>query len=252
MRLHPRTITTLLLLLSPLGLAALVGCEEATIQSYVAPLPDPYQWPQTETREHSHKQGTVEWVWDVPAGFVDAPEVADLLVADYRFPGTNQDLPGRLTLSVAPGDGGGLQANLNRWRGQLYAVPAEGRAPDDSIESLPIRIGRATLVEFEGQFQSPHLPTHLAGAIVQVPAQDGSVFQTWFFKLVGDQATVNANRAAMIRMVLSLRPKGTPPMDLPDELFRSPPQSDPPAIPPAQPEPNQPRPTPLLPENPSE
>lgn len=212
-----------LMLIAPLSL---VGCgEEAGIQTYTSAKPASYAWPQAEARQASHEAGGVKWVWDVPTGWVDAPEVPDLLVADYRFPGKSEALPGRMTVSVIQGDAGGIQPNLQRWRSQLYAINAMGQSPEDSVsQPLPVPIGSATMVEFAGQYQGPHLPTRLAGAVVQVPAQDGGVFQTWFFKLVGDRETVNANRLAMVRLILSLRPEGTPATTLPGELFE---QADP-------------------------
>lgn len=220
---HKRCLT---ILIAPL---LLLGCgEEAEVRVYESTRPASYNWPDTEPRQASHTETyrtpdgerEVTWVWDVPEGWVDAPEVSQFHVADYRFPGTTQALPGRLTVSVSRGDGGGVRENIQRWRGQLFLAPPKGPAPGDSVSRpMGVPVGEATIVELSGQYQGEHVPTHLLGAIVQVPAQDGSTFQTWFFKMLGDRQTINNNRKKMLRMILSLRPEGAPAPDLPEELF---------------------------------
>lgn len=199
----------ILILIAPL---LLMGCgEEPTIERYEASKPIGFDWPVTQRREAEVKVDDYEWVWDVPAGWIDAPEVPDQLIADYRFKGSNESLPGRLTVSKIDGDAGGVDANVMRWLQQLYVTTARGLGPRDKVsEPMSIGFGRATFVELHGQYQGEHMPTRLSAAIVQIPAEDGSVFQTWFFKLVGDDATIQANRTGMAQMILTFRPKGTP------------------------------------------
>lgn len=200
---------------------ALTGCgDDAEIRVYESAKPASYNWPVTQDREASHKEGEITWLWSVPAGWVDAPELSSFHAADYRFPGTNESLPGRLTVSVSEGDGGGVKENIQRWRGQLYLVPPKVPAPGDTVSPpMGVPIGQATIVELSGQYQGEFVPTHLLGAIVQIPAQDGSVFQTWFFKMLGDEQTILQNRIKLVRMILTLRPEGVPAPDLPEDLF---------------------------------
>jgi len=83
-------------------------------------------------------------------------------------------------------------------------------------EPMRVPFGFATFVELHGQYQGEHMPTHLFAAIVQIPDDSDGIYQTWFFKLAGDQATVDAdaNRLAVAQMVFSLRPQGSPKPDL--------------------------------------
>lgn len=204
------------ILIAPL---LLMGCgDEPTIQRYESTLPAGFDWPKTEQREGAYESNSMPWVWEVPAGWVDAPEVPDQLVADYRLKGSNESLPGRVTVSVMEGDAGGVQANVLRWLQQLYVTQARTLGPQDKVEQ-PMRVpyGYATFVELHGQYQGEHNPTHIFAAIVQIPAEDDSIFQTWFFKLAGDEATVDAreNRLGMAQMILSLRPKGAGRPELP-------------------------------------
>jgi len=195
----------------------LMGCgEEPTIQRYEVAKPVAFDWPATELREAEVEVGGLSWVWDVPAGWMDAPEVPDRLIADYRFPGRNDALPGRLTVSKIDGDAGGIEANVMRWLQQLYVTTARGRGPQDKVsQPMSIGVGKATFVELHGQYQGEQLPTRMSAAILQIPAENGGVFQTWFFKLVGDDATIEANRKGMAQMLLTFRPKSVPRPTLP-------------------------------------
>ena len=189
-----------------------LGCgEEPTIQRYEVTEPIAFDWPVTQEREAEVEVDDLTWVWEVPAGWIDAPEVPDQLVADYRFKGASDVLPGRLTVSVIDGDAGGVNANVLRWLQQLYVTDARSLGPKDRVED-PMRVpfGFATFVELHGQYQGEHSPTHIFAAIVQIPADDGSVYQTWFFKLAGDEATVTnkQNQLDVVMMVLNLRTKG--------------------------------------------
>lgn len=202
---------------------ALAGCgEEPAVRSYEAVRPAAYVWPQTKARDVEHKTARLgwSWSWTVPAGWVDAAEVPDQLIADYRFKGTTEDLPGRVTVSMIDGDGGGIMANVKRWHQQLYVTTARALGPRDTVsQPMPGPVGQITIVELAGQYQGPNVPTQLLGAIIQVPSPDGEVLQSWFFKMVGDEQTIDANRLQFTKLFLSFRPAGSEPIDLPESLF---------------------------------
>ena len=195
------------ILIAPL---LLMGCgEEPTVQQYDVTLPAGFDWPETELREDGVAVGEMQWVWEVPAGWIDAPEVPDQLLADYRFKGSNESLPGRMTVSKIDGDAGGVNANVFRWLQQIYVTEVRGLGPkDDVTDPIQIPVGTVTFVDLHGQYQGEHLPTRIYAAIVQIAAEGGGVYQTWFFKLAGDDATIKANRAGMAQLVLTFRPKG--------------------------------------------
>lgn len=193
------------------------------MRRYTAAKPASYEWPVPEAREVSHEVGGATWVWRVPEGWVDAPEVPQQLIADYRFPGSDDSLPGRMTVSMIKGEAGGVQANAMRWLQQLYVTTTAGLGPEDEIhDPVVLPAGFTTFVELAGQYQGPHMPTHLAGAIIQVPSEDGTIVQTWFFKLVGDAKTVEKNQEKLLRLIFGFRVKGTELPPLYDKLFDQP------------------------------
>ncbi|MEM9414766.1 MAG: hypothetical protein AAGA29_04720 [Planctomycetota bacterium] len=189
----------------------LASCEEREgVAVYEVEPAASYAWPEPEATE-----GAAEgFVWNVPAGFWPAPEVPEALHGDYRLPGTTQMLPGRLTLSAIPGEGGGLDANVRRWTDQYVPI-----APRDLSElvtvspALPHPWGTVWIVHITGQYAGPTVPDTMLAAIVRIvdPADPtGPALVTWFLKLTGDRATVSDAADAMTEVIYSLRPEGTP------------------------------------------
>ena len=127
--------------------------------------------------------------WTVPAGW---KEVAggQFLVAKFTIAG-NGTATAAVNVSSSPGDGGGLAANVNRWRGQL------GLAPATDIPTTPLDVtgGKAQLVDISGTSAQTSQPTRLVGAIVPVNGQ------TWFYKLMGDPGVVEGQKAAFLQFV---------------------------------------------------
>lgn len=206
----------LTILIAPLFV---LGCgEEPTIQRYEVTAPVGFNWPASELREGDVEIDGYDWAWDIPAGWIDAPEVPDQLLADYRFKGSTASLPGRTTVTKIDGDAGGVNANVMRWLGQIFVTEARQIGPKDSVTGpipSPIGLGEITFADLHGQYQGEHMPSRIYAAIVQIPADGGGVFQTWVFKLAGDDATVQANRAGLAQMALTFRPKDIPRPDLP-------------------------------------
>ena len=207
----------------------LAGCGDGpSVRVYETTRPAAYVWPTTEARTDTHEAGGLTWAWDIPAGFVDAPEVPNQLIADYRFKGTTEQLPGRMTVSMIPGEAGGVMANVMRWRNQLYLTEAKTLGPGDFV-SPPFKAGNLelTIVRLTGQYRGPYTPTDLLGAIIRVSSVDGKVVQSWFFKLVGDRETVEANTPLFPGIYTSFRVAGVDVSSLPEELRAKPAPSDP-------------------------
>ncbi len=152
-----------------------------------------------------------------------ASELADLF--DYDVAESWKSLPGndmRLLnfsigegdgaaecyVSILPGDGGGLESNVNRWRAQMGADPLSS----EDIEALPsiTLMGRpATLVQAEGSFRGMG-----DGPVIEDAKLLGALFiaqgRAVFVKMVGPGATVDAEAAHFADFCSSLRPKGAP------------------------------------------
>ncbi|MCG3148375.1 MAG: hypothetical protein PCFJNLEI_01818 [Verrucomicrobiae bacterium] len=119
--------------------------------------------------------------WAPPA---DWTEVAggQFLVAKFTIGGTQA----AINVSSSVGDGGGLSANVNRWRRQLGLGELAGPELAKSVTMLP---GGIAFVEMRGEREA------VVGAVVTQPGQ------TWFYKLVGDPAVVAAQKDAFTKFV---------------------------------------------------
>ncbi|MFO7180379.1 MAG: hypothetical protein DIU78_016890 [Pseudomonadota bacterium] len=145
--------------------------------------------------------------WEDPPGWERVGKSNPMRKATYRIPrapGDSED--GELAVFYfGPGQGGGIEANVDRWVKQFSDVPEDGvRRADRSANGL-----RQHTVEIEkGTFSSgmPGGPTRpkpgfgLLGGIVEAPTG------VYFFKMTGPSATVSAARPAFYKLLDSVKP----------------------------------------------
>jgi hypothetical protein len=138
-------------------------------------------------------------VFDTPEGWTEKP-ASPMRDISLVF-GENGE--GECYVARLPGAGGGLAANVNRWRAQMGAEPLS----DEEVSTLPTRplFGQpARFVSVDGTFSpgmgsSESLPGYrLMGLILSADA--GAVF----VKMTGPKELVEANAAAFDQFVSSL------------------------------------------------
>ncbi len=146
----------------------------------------------------------------IPFVFCDMPGwTARPPVAPFRHVNLSFDADPRAELTVAAyEDRGGLEANVNRWRGQVGAAPLSS----DQIAALPVvqvlGNGEATLVEAYGPFQG------MRGGRIEEGGVLGAIVSnerfTLFAKFTGPEAVLTAERDRFIEFLGSLRPGQAP------------------------------------------
>ena len=132
--------------------------------------------------------------WTVPAGWQEGP-LAQFLVAKYVITGAN-GATAAVNISSLAGDGGGLPANVNRWRTQLGLAPM-AEADLANLPTIDASGTKATLIEFAGTDARSGKPAQLVGVVLPL---DG---QTWFYKLMGDADLVAQQKEALVAFVQS-------------------------------------------------
>jgi hypothetical protein len=121
---------------------------------------------------------------------------SQFLLAEFSISGTN-GAKAEVNVAELNGEGGGLLANVNRWRGQLgLGAIGENDLPQ-LAQSLDVPGGKATLVDFAGVDAKTRAPTRLVGVIV---SQNG---QTWFYKLMGAGQIVAQQKSAFTKFIQS-------------------------------------------------
>jgi hypothetical protein len=139
--------------------------------------------------------------YQLPASWQPQPPASNMRLAQAIIPG--QAGPGELAVFFfGVGGGGPVEANLDRWIGQ---VEATGPVARDAFDVNGLRV---TWVEVAGTLkpsgmgQGPTTPqpgSRLYGAVVEGPGGP------WFFKATGPDATLTANREAWLGLLKSVR-----------------------------------------------
>jgi hypothetical protein len=135
--------------------------------------------------------------WDVPPGWKEAA-AGQFLVAKFVILGED-NARAEVNVSSAAGDGGGLAANVNRWRRQLGLSVLSNEELSRAVTTLDTVSGAAALVEMQGKDPRSDAPASVVGIIAPV---GGS---TWFYKLTGDAKLVEAQRDAFINFAKGAR-----------------------------------------------
>jgi len=130
--------------------------------------------------------------WTVPAGWQEVP-AAQFLLAEYDIAGTN-GAKAEVNVAQLAGSGGGVLANVNRWRGQIGLDPVDEAGLAKLANPVNVTGGQATFVDISGNDMSGE-SIRLVAAIV--PRGD----QTWFFKLMGNAQVVAGQKDAFTKFV---------------------------------------------------
>ena len=129
--------------------------------------------------------------WQVPSGW-KAAGPKPMRLASFDFPDAAGN--GDVSISKLSGNGGGLLANVNRWRGQVGLAPLEAAALAANSKTVATAGGDSgTWVELVGTEKT------ILGAIVA----RGEV--SWFFKLTAPVPVAAQNRDAFEQFVRSIR-----------------------------------------------
>lgn len=140
----------------------------------------------------------------LPESWVEEPPANSMRLLQAKIPGEGGD--GELAVFYfGPGGGGGVEANIQRWLGQV--TPVSGGEPvRETFESGALTIHT---VEAKGTLTSspmsmsatpppPQPDSMLLGAVVEGPGGP------WFLKASGPEATLGSQREAFFEMVRNL------------------------------------------------
>ncbi len=134
--------------------------------------------------------------WTVPAGWKQQPP-SSMRVGSFLIPGKNGK---QADMSIIPlaGEAGSDLENVNRWRGQLGLEPTSPAVFAQQSESIKPGGNSMLLVEFANQNK------RMLAAICRRDQR------AWFFKMMGDDATVAAAKPAFLNFLSSVRFTASP------------------------------------------
>ena len=181
------------------GAVCLVGCDDADVNSYDVPK-EQHTEPDLRASPHkSHPDPGAPIDWDVPEGWRKLDGKRSMRVATFEVDGP--DGPLQIAVSMLRGDGGGILANVNRWRGQLGLGPIAQADLDEHVESLVAGGSEAFLVDLESADPAPDGDRPRRIIVAVVPLGEA----TWFVKAIGETSVVEPHKDAMGQFARSFR-----------------------------------------------
>ena len=161
----------------------------------------------------------IQWIADLPAGWTLLPP-RPMVDVGWSVAG-REDTTCTFSIlagSILAGSGGGLLANVNRWRGQMGLEPLTS---EEAVAALPKDgpfLGRdAIVVDLVGSYGGMSGDAGIAAARmlgwIVTEGQDAA-----FLKLVGPKDVVDAEQGNLARVGRSLRPDAKLPPPSQDEM----------------------------------
>jgi hypothetical protein len=148
--------------------------------------------------------------WTAPAGW-KSEAARPMRAATYSIPlsAGDQGVAECVVNFFGPGQGGGVEANVERWRGQVLG--ADGKPAQAKIDNRTVRGIAITRVDASGTYtgmggpmmggSKPVAGYRLIGAIAE--GRGGNVF----FKLTGPAKTIAAQEKQFDQLLSSLEPE---------------------------------------------
>lgn len=170
---------------------AICSCKDEEIRTYrVAVEPEVEAPAKQSAGGHSHAAHSDSVTWRALPGWKEEA-AGKFLAAAYAVPEL-----GRLTVSKLGGDGGGLAANVNRWRGQVGMQSL----PDDQVRGQPMPVtgsAREMLLFNLNPDDAPADAETIFAAVLPLGSE------TWYFKLTGPSAKLRKSGSEVLIAFLS-------------------------------------------------
>jgi hypothetical protein len=179
----------------------LAGCKDREVVTYRAPK-DPVQAGPAAAPAGGDAMantavptGSDSLTWAAPAHWV-AKAPGQMRKGSFAIKG-DAGADADLSITAFPGDTGGLLANLNRWRGQISLAPLAAGELETSLQHFDGAGLHFEVVDFAGTANGT--PTRILGAVLSRPGE------TWFFKLMGPDALVAAQKNDFLEFLRSVK-----------------------------------------------
>ncbi len=187
------------LLFAPLSLCLLASCKDDEIRTYrvaTDPTPDSTGAPVVDQPQKSPDQAQLSVGWKAPDDW-KAEKPAQFIIAAYALPAG-----GRVTVSKLGGDGGGLAANINRWRGQLGLKPAA----DHEVVGQPLKVADSDEVMQLFNLTTENSADDADGILAAVLTLKT---ETWYFKFSGPVGVLRKTEGVFAEFLQSVRVVGS-------------------------------------------
>jgi hypothetical protein len=134
--------------------------------------------------------------WNVPSDWKEQP-LSEMRVASFRAEGANGQ-SADISITSFPGDAGGLESNVNRWRGQVHQTDLDPDSLAKTLERTTVDGVPVVIVDIQTP-EGTEKPDRIIGAVLR------TADRTWFVKMTGPPATLQAEAENFKQFVNSFR-----------------------------------------------
>lgn len=176
----------------------LVGCDQDEIKVYRVGK-EPASSISTKENTIPLPTATEQLEWTIPSGW-EQKASSSMRYGSFAISGKNGQQADLSVVTLA-GEAGGALANINRWRDQLALPPISAEQLPNNSSQLEVSDAKIVLVHFASSkpLQNKKNKTGVLAAILP------RTTSTWFFKMTGDEALVEAQKARFTQFLKSLR-----------------------------------------------
>ena len=169
---------------------------------------------KSESMQTAGNQPAGEVEYTAPESWIKQEPSSHMRKAQYSLPGVNGADSAELAVFFFPGTGGSVQANLDRWYGQIKQP--DGSSTADKAKSEKIEVGglQVTVVHVTGTYLKSQ-SMMMAGPVEELPdyAMLAAIVETtngpWFFKAVGPEKTIEHWRPSFDQFVRTFKIKSS-------------------------------------------
>jgi hypothetical protein len=134
--------------------------------------------------------------WTVPTDWKEQP-LSEMRLASFKAEGTGGE-SADISVTSFPGDVGGLESNINRWRGQVHQNALDPDSLAKTLERKTVDGVPVVLVDLQTP-EGAEKPDRIIGAILR------TTDRTWFVKMSGPPALLQEQTGKFRQFVESFR-----------------------------------------------
>jgi hypothetical protein len=173
---------------------ALSACDNENISVYRIPKENNQVSLQTDSGNLAPPPPSNPASWTKPDSWTEKA-LSEMRLGSFQVPGPN-DETADVSVTAFPGDAGGLESNVNRWRGQVHQPTLEGDQLAQSWQEETVD-GVPTIIV---DLQTPD-GTEKASAILGAAMRTAD--RTWFVKMTGPPDLLKNQKDNFLRFVRS-------------------------------------------------
>jgi hypothetical protein len=173
---------------------ALSACNNENVSVYRIPKENNQVSLQTGSGDLAPPPPSNPANWTRPDGWTEKA-LSEMRLGSFQVPGPN-DETADVSVTAFPGDAGGLESNVNRWRGQVHQPTLEGDQLAQSWQEETVD-GVPTIIV---DLQTPD-GTEKASAILGAAMRTAD--RTWFVKMTGPPDLLKNQKDNFLRFVRS-------------------------------------------------